>query len=187
MSLQQIGNSTKETVDLEIFNEVPYEVYIKLWLEGIGTQHDEALFVNGLTYCATDSEVIPESIYGIYEKCSLCLDKIEKDFNAEYRNAIIKLALEYLSPSSSRSHFQTYLAIVKYIKSHDSDTNNGVSCSQPYYEYAKPQRIDIDLGDEESNTDLKVALWFLDIGKKLSFTELKDYIVLFRPCQQQNL
>ena len=184
---QQIGNSTKETVDLEIFNEVPYEVYIKLWLEGIGTQHDEALFVNGLTYCATDSEDIPESIYGIYEKCSLCLDKIEKDFNAEYRNAIIKLALEYLSPSSSRSHFQTYLAIVKYIKSHDSDTNNGVSYSQPYWGYAKPQKIDIDLGDEDTNTDLKVALWFLDIGKKLSFTELKDYIVLFRPCQQQRV
>ena len=184
---QLIGNSTKETVDLEIFNEVSYEVYINLWLEGIGAQHNEALFINGLTYCATDSEVVPESVYGIYEKCKLCLDKIEKDFNAEYRNAIIKLALEYLSPSSSRSHFQTYLAIVKYIKSHDSDTNNGVSYSQPYYGYAKPQRIDIDLGDEESNTDLKVALWFLDIGKKLSFSELKDYIVLFRPCQQQRV
>ena len=182
---QKISNDCKQATDLEIYNETSYEEYIVLWLDGIGEQHDEALFANGLRYCASDSAVTPEGIYGIYEKCRQCLDKIEKDFNAEYRDAIIRLTLDYLSPSSCRNHFQTYLAIVKYIKSHDSDTNNGVSYQLQYN--AKPQKIDIDLGNEDTNTDLKVALWFLDIGKKLSFTELKDYIVLFRPNQQQRV
>ena len=163
---QKIGAHIKHTTDLEIYNEVSYNEYIGLWLEGIGEQHDEALFVDGIVYCAADSAAIPENDFCIYEKCKLCLDKIANDFNADYRNAIIKLALEYLSPSTSRNHFQTFMAIIKYVKSHS---------------------LNIDLGDEDTDVDLKVALWFLDIGKKLSFTELKDYIVLFRPAQQQRV
>ena len=162
----KISQSTKQSTDQDIYNSIPHKEYIELWLDGIGSKYDDSLFISGIRYYFTDSAIVPDDKYRIYTKCQNCLDEILERYGEEYRDRIIEKTLESLSPECSRSHFQTYLALINYIR-----------C----------KNLNIDLGDIDSDLNLKVVLWYLDTEQKLTFTDLKKYIVLFRPCQQQRL
>ena len=170
---KKIGETIYSETDQFIFKEIPSNEYYKLWLSGIGNQYSDEMFVTAIKYKPSDIYVntglgqgLRLSKHSIYRKCADILDKIRERHSDVSRDKIMNLVLEGLNPRGNRNDFQTYLALV---------------------EYASLHQIDINFGAPETCLDLKVALWYLDILKKMSFTELKPYIVLFRPCQQQRV